>query len=140
MLYDKSIEQGSYHIYDYLVLCAENGVTLHPKKFKFTQKTVDFSGYTIVWDDYRPSDDLLSALNEFPMSESPSITDVRAWFGLVNQLAPFLATAPLMAPFRDLLKSPQTPGKKVYWDDQLQKIFETTREEICKLASQGLTF
>ena len=59
---------------------------------------------------------------------------------MVNQLAPFLATAPLMAPFRDLLKSPQTPGKKVYWDDQLQKIFETTREEICKLASQGLTF
>ena len=54
------------------------------------------------------------------MPSQPSITDVRSWFGLVNQVAPFLAVAPLMEPFRELLKKPAT--KSVYWDTAAQHI------------------
>ena len=72
------------------------------------------------------------------MPVKPSITDIRSWFGLVNQLAPFLATAPVMAPFRDLLKKNAT--KKVYWDDQLDAKFKQSKEIICKMAEDGLAY
>ena len=39
-LYDTDIET-----FDYLVLCAENGITLNPVKFKFCRREVDFVGY-----------------------------------------------------------------------------------------------
>ena len=74
------------------------------------------------------------------MNENQTITDIRSCFELVNQLAPFHATSPMMAPFRDLLKSTRTFGKKVCWDHKLMHIFEQTNLEICKLAEQGLAF
>ena len=74
------------------------------------------------------------------MPDNPSIADIRSWFGLVNQVAPFLATAPVMAPFRDLLKPSNATGKKVYWDSELQQLFESTKSDISELAFRGLTY
>lgn len=72
------------------------------------------------------------------MPTKPSLTAFRSWFGLVNQVAHFLTPAPLMEPFRELLKRPS--GTSEYWDSQLQAIFEATREAIGKLASEGLRY
>ena len=74
------------------------------------------------------------------MPENPSIADIRSWFGLVNQVAPFLATAPVMVPFCDLLKPSNATGKKVYWDSELQQLFESTKSDISELASRGLAY
>ena len=138
MLYDSGIEQAFFHTFDYLHLCGRNGVTLNPGKFKFCRREVEFVFYFLSWDDFRPTSDRLSAIRNFPMPEQPSITDIRSWFGVVNQLSPFLAVSPLMEPFRDLLK----PGasKKVYWDQNLQRIFIQTTEAICKMAAEGLAY
>ena len=62
-------------------------------------KRVEFVGYHIGWEAYYPTEERLAALRSFRMPEKPTITDIRRWFGFVNQLAPFLATAPIMAPF-----------------------------------------
>ena len=70
-------------------------------------------GFHLSWDTYHPTEDRLAAIRSFEMPAEPSITDIRSWFGFVNQIAPFLATAPIMTPFRDLLNNPT--GKKVYW-------------------------
>ena len=138
LLHDADIEQAFFHTFDYLKLCGSNGVTLNPDKFKFCRREVEFVGYFLGWEDYRPTGDKLSAIKNFPMPEQPSITDIRSWFGLVNQLAPFLAVSPLMEPFRDLLK----PGasKKVYWDQNLQTIFNKTKEAVCSMAANGLAY
>ena len=65
------------------------------------------------------------------MPEQPSLADIRAWFSIVNQLAPFLVSAPLMSPFRDLLKpSHGTKGKKVHWDEQLSNVFQKTNQHM----------
>lgn len=64
-------------------------ITLNPKKFKFARKEIDYVGY----ESYRPTDDMLAAITNFLMPDEPSISDICAWFGLVNQLAPFLASA-----------------------------------------------
>jgi hypothetical protein len=47
LLYDESIEQAFYHMWDYLTLCANNGVVVNAKKFKFCQDTIDFARLTI---------------------------------------------------------------------------------------------
>ena len=85
LLHDFDIETAFYHTFDFLMTCAANGVTLTPRKFKFVRKEIDFVEYTLGWDRYAPSDDTLSAIHGFPMPSEPSISDIRAWFGLVNQ-------------------------------------------------------
>ena len=115
MLHDTGIEESFWHAFDYLVLCWENGVTNNHSKFRFVKKEVDFVGFHVGWENYRPCDDMLRSIKEFQMPVQSSLADIRAWFGIVNQLVPFLVSAPLMSPFRDLLKpSHATKGKKVY--------------------------
>ena len=138
LLYDCNIENAFWHAYDFLETCARKGITLNPEKFKFCQREVEFVGYSIGWEAYGPTEERLSAVRDFHMPAKPSITDIRSWFGLVNQLAPFLATAPVMQPFRDLLKKPAT--KSVYWDSQLEAQFRQSKEVICKLARDGLAY
>ena len=98
---------------------------------------LDFAGYHLGWDKYGPPEDMLVAIREFPMPNEPSISDIRAWFGLVNQLTPFFATSKAMEPFRDLLKPSNAKGKQVYWDEQLQTAFLNSKELICKEAAKG---
>ena len=138
LLHDTSVEQAFWHTYEFLETCAQKGITLNPEKFKFCCREVEFVGYHIGWEAYYPTEERLEALRSFTMPAKPTITDIRSWFGFVNQLAPFLATAPVMAPFRELLKKPS--NKKVYWDDQLQKKFEQSKEIICQLAKDGLAY
>ncbi|XP_063889336.1 uncharacterized protein LOC135116054 [Scylla paramamosain] len=65
----------------------------------------------------------------------PTLTDIHSWHGFVNQLAPFLATAPVMEPFQKLLRKPQ--DKKVYWDESLLEKFWQAKEIVCRLAESG---
>ena len=140
LLYDSDIAEAFFHTFDFLTICAQNGVTIHPDKFKFAKQDVEFAGYFVGWDSYRPSDRTLAAIMNFPMPEKPTLTDIRSWYGLVNQLAPFIATSATMAPFRDLLKPTQAHGKSVYWDDELQRIFEDTKLKLCDLVEKWLSF
>lgn len=140
LLHDDNITQAFYHTFDYLTLCAENGITINPQKFRFAHKEVDFVGYHVGWDNYRASDDMLNSIKCFPMPANPSLSDIRAWFGLINQVAPFIASSSYMLPFRDLLKPTKAKGKMVYWDAELQRIFIQTKAELCALAEKGLAY
>ncbi|XP_076042081.1 uncharacterized protein LOC143025983 [Oratosquilla oratoria] len=138
LLFDASVEDAFWHTYNFLETCATKGVTLKPEKFKFGRREVDFVGFHVGWDAYKPTDERLAAIRNFSMPAEPSLTDVRSWHGFVNQMAPFLATAPIMEPFRELLRKPQ--GRKVYWDGNLQEKFQQAKEVICSLAKEGLTY
>ena len=138
IMYDNTVEEAFYHALEFLNSCAANSVTLNPKKFKFAQKEIEFAGFTLGWDKFHPSKDTLSAIASFPMPDQPTITDIRAWFGLVNQISPFFATTKIMEPFRELLK--HTKNKSVYWDAALQELFETSKKTICNSLTDGLTY
>lgn len=138
LLYDSSVEEAFWHVYDFLATCAAKGITLKPEKFQFARREVDFVGFRLGWDEYGPTDERLAAIRNFRMPEKPSITDIRSWYGFVNQLAPFLATAPIMSAFRELLKRPA--GRHVYWDSQLQEKFRQAQDTICQLAKDGLAY
>ncbi len=137
LLHDLSVLSSFQHTYQFLQTCRENNVTLNGRKFVFCQKEVEFAGFNLGWESYTPSTDITGAIANFPMPEKPAIADIRAWFGLVNQLAPFFATSKVMLPFRELL---QTGSRNVYWDATLQEIFDKSKKEICEKAMRGLKY
>ena len=100
LMYDSTIADAFYHTYDFLQTCKQHKVTLNEQKFQFCMKEVNFAGFLPGWDSYSPAESVLQAISGFPMPEAPTITDIRAWFCLVNQLSPFFATSQLMEPFR----------------------------------------
>ncbi|KAK8381385.1 hypothetical protein O3P69_018454 [Scylla paramamosain] len=120
LLHDESVEGAFWHAYELLEACARQGITLKPEKFRFGRREVEFVGFHVGWESYKPTDERLAAVRDFSMPAKPTLTDIRSWFGFVNQLAPFIATAPIMEPFRDLLKRPQECGMQ----NQMTKVWD----------------
>ena len=57
-----------------------------------------------------------------------------AWFGLVNQVLWAYAVSPIMEPFCDLIK----PNRQFYWDDNLEVLFESSKNMIISLIKEGI--
>ena len=74
----------------------------------------------------------MDAIRDFPTPKS--ITDMRSWFGLVNQLANYAQLRELMRPFKPFL-SPKTPFA---WNEELQSCFETSKTAIIDLIKKGV--
>ena len=92
----------------WLDICGQYGITFNPDKFVFAQ---EFTGFKITSDTVRPCK---RAITELPVPKN--ITDVRSWFGLLNQLevACAFSMAEQMLSLRELLK-PATP---FHWDNK----------------------
>ena len=67
---------------------------------------------------------MLSSIRNFP--RPVDISGIRAWFGLVVQVAYAFSKTDVMLPFRDLLKSME-PFK---WTHVLQLAFEDAKETV----------
>ena len=132
LLWDINIEEAFHHTVKYIDLCARNGVIFNPEKFAFARETVDFGGFTLTQSGIKPSAHISSAIANFPVPTD--LTGARSWFGLVNQVAFSLATAPIMQPFRDLLKA-----ERWYWDETLTKLFEDSRKNILDKIKHGVS-
>ena len=52
-------------------------------------------------------------------------------------MAPFFAARPTLQPFRELLKAPAT-GKKIYWDENLEKLFKESKKTIKEEILNGI--
>ena len=99
------------------------------KKFKFAEENVEFAGFELTMDGFKPAEHIVNAIRDFPVPSS--ITDVRSWFSLVNQVAYTFSQSDLMEPFRCLLQKKQP----FYWDKRLQERFEVSKAEIVKYMS-----
>ena len=140
LLHDISIEEAFYHTFDFLAACANAHITLSLEKFQFCAKEVEFAGYSLGWEHYTPSSSTVASIREFPMPETPTITDIRAWFGLVNQVSPFLSKqSTIMQPFAELLKH-GSDSKQVYWDERLSNAFQKSKDHICEEIQKGLAY
>ena len=96
------------------------------EKFILAQDTVEFVGFEITTNCVRPCKRFLQAITDFPIPHN--ITDVRSWFGLVNQVAYAFSMTEKMFPLCDLLKQ-HTPFR---WDDQLNESFQLSKDAIMK--------
>ena len=59
-------------------------------------------------------------------STPKNLTDVRSWFGLVNQVTYAFSMTTFMEPFRSLLK----PKIQFQWNEELQGIFDKSKRQI----------
>ena len=132
LLWDDDIEQSFWHTFDHIKMCADNGIVFNRDKFAFGRDVIEFAGFEVTMDGYRPSPKLLSSIQNFPTPTN--ITDIRSWFGLVNNVAYAFSQSNIMAPFRDLLKK----GQKFYWDDELETLFQKSKDEIIRQAKDGV--
>ena len=77
-LYDKSIADAFWHTYQFLSTCTKNRITLCPDKFQFYRQNATLAGYLLDWEDYRPSQDLISGISSFQMPPPPLLVVIQA--------------------------------------------------------------
>ncbi len=132
ILYDNDIESAFWHTFDHLKLCGDNGIVFNKEKFKFSRESVEFAGFEITPEGYRPASKTIQAIRDFPTPTS--ITDVKSWLGLVTYVAYTFSQSRLMQPFRSLTEKKQP----FYWDSELDKLFKRSKEEIIRLICNGV--
>ena len=130
--YDMDLEKHWWRTLEFLNLVGNAGVVLNPDKFQFSQKETEFAGFRITNDSIQPLPKYLDAIRDFPTPKST--TDIRSWFGLVNQVSNYGQLRETMAPFKPFL-SPKCP---FFWTEDLEQAFVTSKEKIIKTIQNGV--
>ena len=133
LLWDLDIEESFYHVFDFLVLCYQNGIVFNLSKFVFCDLETEYAGLNLTANGVAPSQSMLRAIEDFPTPTS--LTDARSWFGLVNQVAWAYSLGPIMQPFRDLIKSKSA----FVWDETLQNAMDDSKRVIVELVKEGVS-
>jgi hypothetical protein len=77
---------ASFHqAVNWLDICGLHGIILNPDKFVFGQDNVEFAGFEITPTNVRPCARYLDVIRYFPTPTN--LTDIRSWFGLINQVS-----------------------------------------------------
>ena len=129
---DNSIAEHWWRTIDFIILVGSNGITLNPNKFQFCQRQVEFAGFLITQDDVKPLSKYLDSISNFPRPSN--ISDIRSWFGLVNQVSHYAKLTEMMAPFKPLL----SPKTRFRWDEELEHAFQQSKLEIVKAIEEGV--
>ena len=130
--YDSDLEQHWWRTIDFLTRVGQAGIVLNPDKFQFAERSVDFAGFRVSDCTIEPLPKYLDAIRDFP---SPtSTTDIRSWFGLVNQVANYAQLRDIMEPFKPFL----SPRCKFSWSPQLEEAFQLSKDAITCAIRQGV--
>ena len=132
LLYKPTVADMYQHTVEFLSLVGKNGILQNPDKFVFCEKSIDWAGYRIGPDTLKPLLKHTEAIRCFPTPKN--LTDLRSFMALVNQVSVFYASQPKLVPFRDLLKK----NAKWYWDEQLEHLFQETKERIASEIERGI--
>ena len=87
IIYNRDIKSHVNSVREALQRCAPAGITLHKERFVFATQEVDYCGFIVSPDGYRPDDRLIKTLTEFPSPQNR--TDVRSFCGLAQQFEAF---------------------------------------------------
>ena len=129
---EEQLEDHWWRVMDYIELCGNAGIVLNPEKFQFSQTKVNFAGFHLTKNSVEPLPKYLNAIRNFPAPKN--ITDIRSWFGLVNQLSHYSQLRDMMAPFRKFL----SPKEKFTWSPELDTIFEESKSKIIDAIKEGV--
>ena len=132
LIWSNTMEESFFQAVNWLDTCGMHGITLNPEKFHFAQDVVEFAGFEITSDTVRPCKRYITAISDFPTPLC--LTDVRSWFGLVNQVSYAFSMTDTMLPIRELLK----PSKSFQWNEELQQAFELSKTTIFKEIHNGV--
>ena len=103
------------------------GATLNPQKCEFSKTSVKFLGHIIDSTGIRADSDKTRAIRE--MQTPTTVTELRRFMGMVNQLGKFTPQlADLTQPLRGLLSK----GNAWVWGPDQDKAFTQVKEELSK--------
>lgn len=104
LVFDDTFAGHKKAVRAFLERCRDHCITLNRKKTTLGQSQVKFAGYMVGHDGVAADPAKLRALRDFP--RPMTITDLRSFLGLVEQLAGFSRdVAAAMVPLRPLLSS-----------------------------------
>lgn len=132
IFYDDELESHWWRTIEFLETVGNAGIVLNPEKFQFASREVDFAGFRITDERIDPLPKFYNAIKDFPIPKST--TDIRSWFGLVNQVANYAQLRQHMEPFRPFL-SPRHPFK---WTPDLNEAFEKSKSAIVEAIREGV--
>ena len=132
VMWSPTIEESFHQAANWLDVCGRNGITLNPDKFVFAEDDVEFAGFQITKDSVKPGKKYSDAITNFPQPKT--ITDVRSWFGLINQVSYAFSMTKVMLPFRKLLK----PNTRFEWTEELEKAFQKSKKVIVREIKEGV--
>ena len=130
--YDTDLETHWWRTIDFLTKVGQSGIILNPKKFQFCKKVVEFAGFRISPDSIEPLPRYIDAIKSFPTPKNS--TDVRSWFGLINQVSNYAQLRSVLAPFRKFL----SPKCKFQWSDELDDCFVKSKGVIIEAIKLGV--
>lgn len=133
IFYDNDLEQHWWRTIDLLILLAKSGIVLNPEKFSFARMEVDFAGFRLSDSIIEPLPKYLDAIRQFPTPKST--TDIRSWFGLINQVANYAQLRDIMAPFKPFL----SPRHTFSWNSTLDRNFHASKEAIVDAICHGVS-
>ena len=132
LLYDVSLEDHWWHVMEFLEVVGHGGVVINKDKFQFAEGTVDFAGFRITSSSVEPVPKYLESIRSYPTPQD--ITEIRSWFGLVNQVAHYSQLREMMEPFRKFL----SPKVKFEWNEELDTIFQESKFRIVEAIKEGV--
>ncbi len=132
LLWSQTVEEAYRQATEWLDTCGNNGVTLNPAKFRFARDEVEFAGFDITPTTVKSCQKYVRAISDFPTPKN--LTDVRSWFGLVNQVSYAFSMTAAMAPFRELLK----PTQKFEWTASHDAAFRESKRVIAQEIQHGV--
>ena len=104
VIYDSDPQQHTTHVVQFLQRCADKHIALNFDKCKFCQTEVTFAGFRLSAQGYQVDHSITDAISKFPKPSNR--TDLRSFFGLVNQLSSSTSdVALLLTPLRPLLST-----------------------------------
>jgi hypothetical protein len=130
--WSETMEQSFFRICSLLSHCNKNRMVFSPNKFMFAKETVEFAGFEITMEGIRPTDKYIEAIRNFPTPTN--ISEVRSWFGLINQVYYSFVKTGHMAPLRHLLSQSQP----FMWDETMETAFRLSKERIIELIVEGV--
>ena len=130
--YDSDLEQHWWRTIDFLTRVGQAGIVLNPDKFQFAERSVNFAGFRVSDSTIKPLPKYLNAIRDFPSPSST--TDIRSWFGLVNQVANYAQLRDTMEPFKPFL----SPRFKFSWSPQLEEAFQLAKDAIIRAIREGV--
>ena len=127
-----NLEEHWWRAIEFIELCGKAGVVLNPEKLQFSQPAVKFAGFRIAQSTVEPLPKYIDAIKGFPTPKTT--TDIRSWFGLVNQVSHYGQLREMMAPFRQFL----SPRVKFFWNQDLDQVFEDSKQKIISAIREGV--
>ena len=122
--YDSDLKEHWWRTIDFLTRVWQAGIVLNQDKFQFAERSVDFAGFRVSDTTIEPLPKYLDAIRDFPVPTST--TDIRSWFGLVNQVSNYAQLRDMMQPFKPFL----SPRHKFSWSTELDEAFKRSKEAI----------